>query len=121
MRCDSTTWRGSNHVDTGTVLAVIGSVGAVLSAVVAGFWTWLSAKRKTDLDAQASLVTGFIALLAEFKAERELLVKRIVDLEANNHRRDRHVRQLERIMARHGIIVEFVDDNMVETLESKKP
>lgn len=85
------------------VTVLVGGVVAIITAFVTGLWPFLTGKKKSDLDAQASLVNGFVALLAEFKSERELLVKRINDLEENNQRQDRHILRLERLMSQHNI------------------
>jgi hypothetical protein len=85
------------------VTALIAGIAAVLTAFLTGLWQWWSGRKKADVDAQAALVSGFVALLGEFKTEREQLVKRVNECEANSQRQDRHISKLERVMSRHEI------------------
>lgn len=100
----------SEQIDTGIIVAVVSGIVATLTVFITGLWQWISGKKKTSNDAQVSLVEGFVALLAEFKNERILLVARIIELEKANHQQDRHIAKLERIMRRHKI--EIIGDEI---------
>lgn len=103
----SSTYRDTRYfaakMDAGSIVVIVGGAVAIVTAFVTGAWQWMSGRKKTDSDAQASLVTGFVALLAEFKSERELLVKRISECETKLHLQDRHISKLERLMIKHNI------------------
>jgi hypothetical protein len=95
--------------DSGFITAVVGAIAAVLGGVVAGFWQWFSNRKKHDaeaqkvgLDAQASVMNGFILLLEQFKAERVVLAARITELEQTNLKLDRRIMQLERHIVTNG-------------------
>lgn len=90
-------------MDPGVVTTIIGSIAAVVAGIAAGFWKWASDRRKTDIDAQASVMNGFVLLLGEVRSERTQLVARINDLESSNHKLDRHILNLERLMTQHDI------------------
>jgi hypothetical protein len=85
------------------VTMLVGGVVALLTAFITWWFPYLAGRKKSDLDAQASLVSGFVALLAELRSEREQLTRRIGNLEANNQRQDHHIAKLERLMAQHDI------------------
>lgn len=95
--------RRSWELSSETIAGIIGVVSVVTTTFVAGLWKWLSGKKKADAEAQVTLVPGFIALLAEMKADREALIRRINALEENNLKQDRHIFQLERLIIQHGI------------------
>lgn len=92
-------------MESGVLIALIGAVVAILTGLGAHFWSWYAGRKKQDADAQSALVPGFVALLAEFKNERTLLVARIDQLEADNYRMERHLFKLERLLNAHDIDV----------------
>ena len=96
-------------LDAASLTAIASAVALIVTAFVTGLWQWMSGRRKTDVDAQAAMVNGFVALLAELKSERTQLISRINNLEEENHRQDRHVARLIRIMMQHNI--EITDED----------
>lgn len=90
--------------------AIATAAAAVAGAVVAGFWQWLGNRKKQNaeavkvsMDAQASVMNGFILLLEQFKDERVVLASRISELEQTNLKLDRRVMQLERHLVVNGV------------------
>lgn len=90
-------------INGGTLATIVGAGAAVVTAFIAGLWQHLSGRKKSDSDAQTTLVNGFISLLSELKNERTQMISRISDLERDNHKQDRRISKLERIMIRHNI------------------
>lgn len=90
-------------MDAATIAVLITGAVSLAGALIAGFWQFVTGRKKNQIDAQGALVTGFVALLAEFKNERTQLVARIGELEANNQRQDRRIGKLERLMLQHNI------------------
>lgn len=90
-------------METSVVTALVGAVALVFGAVASGFWQWFSSKGKNTADVQSSVMNGFMLLLAEFKAERALLVSRIAECEERSEKQDRHINKLERLMVKHSI------------------
>lgn len=91
------------QLDAGTIALVIGGAVAVVTAFVSGLWQWIGGRKKSSTDMQASLVAGFVALLGKVQEERDRLLTRIDECEANGQRQDRRINKLERTMARHKI------------------
>lgn len=88
----------SMEMDVPTLTAVLGATGIAVAALFTGFWKWMTSRGKISIDAQASVINGFILLLGEFKLERAELVSRIGRLETENHGLYRHIAKLERAM-----------------------
>jgi hypothetical protein len=72
------------------------ALSAVLVAGVSGFWAWYAARPRAEMDAQASMLAGFTALLAEFKEERKSLIARLAAAE-------RRINELEMLLIKSGI------------------
>lgn len=100
--------------DAGIVVAIVGAGATVLGAGMTGFWVWIQGKRKGDaeasklevdasVNANAQLMNGFILLINEFKAEREMFRDRIEVLESDNRRCGARINQLEASMIRANI------------------
>lgn len=79
------------------------AIALVASVVITGLWWWLITKRRTELEAQASLIAGFVILLNDLKAEREVFVQRIESLEDIQDKCGKRVELLERLMNRYKI------------------
>lgn len=103
MNSDRTFSRSYAEMDSASIVAIVGGVVAVVTVFITGLWQWVTGRKKTELDAQGALMSGFIALIAEFKTERETLINRINALERNNQQQDRHIARIERLMSKHNI------------------
>lgn len=100
--------------DAGIVVAIVGAGATVAGAALAGFWNWIQTKRRNEADANkvevdasvnanAQLMNGFILLINEFKAEREMFRERVEVLETDNRRCGARINQLEAAMIRANI------------------
>jgi len=98
------------EMSEGVIIAIVGTASAAIAAFVTGMWQWMVGKRRGELDAQSSIINGFIALLGEFKNERAQLVQRIDELERTSQRCSRRVLHLEGIMARHHMKIPAEDE-----------
>jgi hypothetical protein len=92
------------------IVAIIGSLAVVLGGAIAGFWSWLSSRKRTtaeaekiEVDAAASVMNGFILLLKEIKEDRALLVIQMRRMDVDNHKLNRRINQLERMMIHRNI------------------
>lgn len=88
---------------------IIGLLTVLLGGSVAGFWQWFSNRKKAKVEAettaQGAILNGFMQLLAEFKAERSELVRRLVAMEENNQKQDRRIAQLEHALIANNIAI----------------
>lgn len=91
-----------DQVDSGTIVAVVGAIAVVFTGFITGLWQWLSGRKKSNIDAQASLVAGFVALLTSVQNERDRLLARITECESDNQKQDRRISKLERLIRQHG-------------------
>lgn len=91
------------RMDNTTLVGIVGGIATIATAFIAGLWQHLSGRKKSDIDAQGALVSGFIALLAELKGEMTALRERTDVLENKNQKQGRRIGKLERIMSRHNI------------------
>jgi hypothetical protein len=94
-----------DHLDSTSVGAIVAGAVAVVTAVVTGLWKWLGDRKRHEIDAQASLVSGFVSLLTSVQNERDRLLGRIGDLESNNQKQDRRISKLERVLSRNNIAI----------------
>lgn len=108
-------------MDSGTTTALIGGIITLIVALIGGFWPYLSGKRKSDIDAQASLTVGFVALLAEHKIERDQLIKRLTQCEETTQRLERQVVKLERVLIMHNLFNMTVMDDPRSDLTDMPP
>lgn len=90
------------EIDSGTIIAVIGAIAVIITGFFTGLWQWLSGRKKSNIDAGASLVAGFVALLASVQNERDRLLGRIDRCESDNQKLERRISKLERIITQHG-------------------
>jgi len=65
------------NTNGGLVAAIIAAVSAVLVAAATGLWQWLSGRKKSEVDANASVINGFILLVKEMREERSSLLGRL--------------------------------------------
>lgn len=63
-----------------------------------GFWSYAASRRKVEIEAQGTVINGFILLIAEMKAERKQLIERVLECERINIRQDRHIVELQRTL-----------------------
>lgn len=93
--------------DTGSVAAIITGVVAAATAVVSGFWQWMSGRRKVEADsqslAQSAALAGLSSLIAYSQAHIERLEKRTLELKEEIHSCEHHVLILERLLSKHNI------------------
>lgn len=105
------------QMDAPTLVSIVGAMAVALAALFTGFWKWMTSHGRTSIDAQASVINGFILLLAEFKTERAELVSRIGKLEVENHNLYRHIGRLERAMRQHDVDIPEVESDPDEANE----
>jgi hypothetical protein len=91
------------YEDVSVLAAIIAGFVAIISAFFGGLWPWLSGRKKAVTDERALLISGFVSLLAAVQKERDTLIDRVAECEANNQKQDRRIGKLERAMIKHHI------------------
>ena len=84
------------------LVAIVGGFVTVVAAFVGGMWRWLGHRGKSRNDAQVSLVSGFVSLLASIQSERDRLLDRIAKLESDSNKQWRRIAKLERALLKAG-------------------
>lgn len=100
---EATTAPMEMELESGVDVALVGGGVAIVTGAVTGLWQWLNNRKKLSIDAQASLVSGFVSLLTSVQNERDRLLDRITKLETENHKQDRRIGKLERVLRRNHI------------------
>lgn len=101
----TTTTHRIDFEESGIITAIVGGIVAAVTGLATGVWQWLSNRKKLGIDAQASLVTGFVSLLTSVQNERDRLLARIDVLEAAHIKQDNRIVRLERVLRKHNIEV----------------
>lgn len=98
------------EVNNGTITALVGAIAAVITAFVAGLWQHLSGRKKGDVEAHGATISGFIALIGQLQARIGILESQNSAFEINDHKQDRRIGKLEKIMRDHNIEVPGDED-----------